>query len=153
MSTKGSAMGITEERIEHQGQLMALILRGSLPVEERIRFFTPPELSQQLAVMCHPPGHVIAPHVHLPVSREVFHTQEVLVLRRGRVRVDFYTEERQLLTRRELQAGDILLLVRGGHGFEVSETLEMIEIKQGPYVGDRDKERFSASGVQASQEG
>jgi hypothetical protein len=82
--------------------------------------------------------------VHNPVSRAVEFTQEALFLRRGRLRVDFYSEAGIYLESRELSAGDVILLIRGGHGFEVLEEIEMVEVKQGPYVGDSDKRRINA---------
>ncbi len=108
-----------------------------------ISFFTPNELSQQLAYMEHPAGHDIAPHVHNPVRREVHYTQEVLVIRKGKLRVDFYDDERIYIESHVLQAGDVILLISGGHGFKVLEDLEMFEIKQGPYAGEMDKTRFA----------
>src|SRR6185369_5395734 len=72
------------------------------------------------------------------------YTQEVLFIRRGRLRVDFYDETKQYLSSRILEAGDVILLIQGGHGFEVLEDLEMFEVKQGPYVGEVDKTRFDA---------
>ncbi len=107
-----------------------------------ISFFTPGELSQQLAYMEHPAGHLIEAHVHNPVRREVHYTQEVLVIRRGKLRVDFYSNEREYIESHVLVAGDIILLVSGGHGFKALEDLEMFEIKQGPYAGEQDKTRF-----------
>jgi hypothetical protein len=107
-----------------------------------IHFFTPSEFSQQLAYMRHPAGKVIDPHVHNPVQRQVHYTQEVLVLKAGRMRVDFYNRERNYLQSRIVEAGDVILLIEGGHGFEMLEEVEMIEVKQGPYVGDCDKTRF-----------
>jgi hypothetical protein len=104
-----------------------------------IHFFTPHEFSQQLAYMAHPTGTVIAPHVHNRVSRQVQYTQEVLLIRKGRLRVDFYDEHQRYVQSRVLQAGDVILLIEGGHGFEVLEEIEMIEVKQGPYVGPMDK--------------
>ncbi len=92
--------------------------------------------------MQHPAGKIIEPHVHNPVQREVFYTQEVLFLKRGRLRVDFYDEDRTYLESRILEAGDTILLASGGHGFEALEEIEMIEVKQGPYAGDLDKTRF-----------
>jgi hypothetical protein len=65
-----------------------------------------------------------------------------MFLRRGRLRVDFYTDQRSYLFSRELGAGDVILLVKGGHGFEVLEEVEMFEVKQGPYAGEQDKVRF-----------
>lgn len=107
-----------------------------------ISFFTPDELSQQLAYMEHPAGHDIVPHVHNPVRREVHYTQEVLVIRKGKLRVDFYDDDRTYVESHVLQAGDVILLISGGHGFKVLEDLEMFEIKQGPYAGEMDKTRF-----------
>src|SRR6185369_17650535 len=95
-----------------------------------------------LAYMHHPAGKKIEPHVHNPVQREVFYTQEVLILKRGRLRVDFYGVERNYIESRILEAGDVILLASGGHGFEALEEIEMIEVKQGPYAGDGDKTRF-----------
>lgn len=108
-----------------------------------IHFFTPNEFSQQLAYMRHTAGKVIAPHTHNHVVREVRFTQEVLFLKRGKLRVDFYDNERTYLESRILSAGDVILLASGGHGFEVLEEIEMIEVKQGPYVGEADKTRFA----------
>ena len=129
------------ERIEFEGTDLAMILRSGMR-EAGIQFFTPPDYSQQLGCMRHPAGHLIEPHVHNPVSRAVHFTQEALFLRRGRLRVDFYNEAGVYLESRELQAGDVILLIRGGHGFEVLEEIEMVEVKQGPYVGDADKTRI-----------
>lgn len=121
---------------------LALIL-GHGHRGEGIEFFTPNEFSQQLAYMNRPQGYVIAPHVHNPVPREVQFTKEVLLIKSGRVRVDFYTDARSYIESRILQAGDIILLAFGGHGFEMLEASEIIEIKQGPYAGEADKTRFS----------
>jgi mannose-6-phosphate isomerase-like protein (cupin superfamily) len=131
------------ERIEAGAQLLAIILRNEFS-EPGIHFLTPDDLSQQLAYMHHPKGKVIEPHVHNPVSRSVQFTQEVLLIRRGVLRVDFYDNDRLYTGSRLLRAGDVILLATGGHGFEVLEEIEMIEVKQGPYAGDQDKTRFPA---------
>ena len=133
------------ERITHGTKLLAVIVSHSFR-EIGVHFFTQPELSQQLAYMRHPAGKIIAPHVHNRVLREVHSTQEVLVIKRGRLRVDFYDENRCYLQSRTLVAGDTIMLVGGGHGFEVLEEIEMIEVKQGPYAGDEDKTIFVPSG-------
>ena len=99
--------------------------------------------------MHYAPGKMIPAHVHNPVWREVQYTQEVLFIKKGKLRVDFYDEQQQYLESRMLQAGDTILLITGGHGFEVVEELEMIEVKQGPYLGDQDKTRFP--GISAEQ--
>ena len=131
------------EKIEHSGQLLALIVSHCYD-EPGIRFFTPDELSQQLAYMHYPTGKVIEPHVHNPVAREVQLTQEALFIRRGKLRVDFFDEQQNYLESRVLEAGDVVLLIKGGHGFKVLEELEMFEVKQGPYTGEGDRTRFRA---------
>jgi mannose-6-phosphate isomerase-like protein (cupin superfamily) len=129
------------EWIEVDGKTVALVVRGTY--EKRgVTFFTPGTWSQQLGYMLHPGGHVIEPHVHNHHHRNVFETCEVLFIRRGRLRVDFYGEDRKYRVSRELGAGDVILLAQGGHGFEMLEEVEMIEVKQGPYAGDADKTRF-----------
>ncbi len=120
---------------------LAIIVRSDF-CEPGIRFVTPNDLSQQLAFMRHPAGKWIAPHVHNPVSREVQYTQEALFIRKGVLRVDFYDTGKRYLESRILQTGDVILLIQGGHGFQVIEEVEMIEVKQGPYVGEGDKTRF-----------
>jgi mannose-6-phosphate isomerase-like protein (cupin superfamily) len=132
---------IMTEEITHNGELLAFIVRHDYD-KPGISFFTPNDLSQQLAYMRHPAGKVIDAHVHNPVHRTVAYTQETLFIKRGRLRVDFYDDDQNYLHSRELSAGDVILLVKGGHGFEVLEELEMIEVKQGPYAGDADKTRF-----------
>jgi mannose-6-phosphate isomerase-like protein (cupin superfamily) len=129
------------EQITHEDRLLAVIVSHRFN-KPGIHFFTPNDLSQQLAYMHHPIGKVIPPHVHNAVPREVTYTQEVLFIKSGKLRVDFYTDRQNYLDSRVLEAGDVILLVTGGHGFEVIEEIEMIEVKQGPYVGERDKTRF-----------
>lgn len=133
------------QEILYNNEVLALILSADF-CESGIHFFTPDSYSQQLAYMKHPAGKTIMPHRHNSVRREVFYTQEVLLIKKGKVRVDFYSEQQQYLESRVLKAGDVILLIKGGHGFEVLEELEMIEVKQGPYVGDDDKTRFPAIG-------
>jgi mannose-6-phosphate isomerase-like protein (cupin superfamily) len=130
------------ETLKSGDQLLAVIVSGKFR-EKGIHFFTPNDLSQQLAYMRHPAGKVIDPHVHNPVSRNVHYTQEVLFIKRGKLRVDFYDNDQHYLESRILEEGDVILLATGGHGFEVLEEIEMIEVKQGPYAGDQDKTRFT----------
>ena len=129
------------EEVLHRGTLLAIILRSAYR-EPGIHFFTPNTFSQQLGFMRHPVGKIIDPHVHNHICREITYTQEVLFIRRGRLRVDFYSSDRDYLRSYVLEGGDVVLLASGGHGFEVLEEVEMIEVKQGPYTGDADKTRF-----------
>jgi mannose-6-phosphate isomerase-like protein (cupin superfamily) len=131
------------ETVTAGDQTLALIVRGSID-RPGISFFTPNDFSQQLAYMQHPAGKAIVPHTHKRVQREVTRTLEVLFVRKGRMRVDFYTDVRVYQESRVLGAGDVVLLVSGGHGFEMLEPVEMFEVKQGPYAGDQDKMTFEA---------
>ncbi|MFB3855546.1 MAG: hypothetical protein ACE148_17240 [Vicinamibacterales bacterium] len=120
---------------------IALVVRAAFD-EPGLHFFTPPAFSQQLAVMRHPKGKKLDPHVHNPVSRQVLYTQEVLFVRTGLVEVTLFNSKRKVVRRIELGAGDIILLCGGGHAFRMMEDTTMVEVKQGPYTGDSDKTRF-----------
>ena len=127
--------------IINKGQTLAIILRTTYK-EKGINFFTPNEFSQQLAYMNHPSGYEIQPHLHNAVQREVHFTKEVLFIKSGKVRVDFYDDEKNYLESRVLVSGDVILLAFGGHGFEMIDDTEIIEVKQGPYAGEADKTKF-----------
>lgn len=129
------------QEIKYNDELIAIVIRNNYD-EKGIHFLTPDDFSQQLAYMNHPKGHVIQPHYHNIVERTVRYTQETLVLKSGKLRVDFYDEEKHKVDELILESGDIILLCAGGHGFEVLEPVKMVEIKQGPYVGNMDKTRF-----------
>jgi hypothetical protein len=129
------------QRVEHNNKLLAIIIPhdSSAP---GIHFVTPPHFSQQLALMNHQAGHRIGAHSHRRVERQVFYTQEVLFIRTGKVKVDFYDDAKSRIAGCELGSGDVIMLVSGGHGFEILEETEMVEVKQGPYLGDEDKIRY-----------
>lgn len=127
--------------IEHilQGTTeLAIIVRASY-VREGITFLTPNEYSQQLGYMNRRAGYRIPAHIHNSVPRAVTFTREVLFVKSGKLRVDFYGDDREYVESCILNAGDVVLLASGGHGFEMLEDTEMIEVKQGPYAGDQDK--------------
>ena len=132
------------ENIVNGDQLIALIIRREFSAEG-INFFTPDEFSQQLAYMNRPLGYKIKPHIHNEVSRQVSLTQEVLFIKSGKVKVDFYDNNKNFLESKILLKGDVILLASGGHGFEMLEDCEMIEVKQGPYSGDMDKVVFDVN--------
>tara|TARA_B100001248_G_scaffold222344_1_gene178821 strand:+ start:214 stop:615 length:402 start_codon:yes stop_codon:yes gene_type:complete len=129
------------EYFKNEDELYAIILRNDYH-KDGISFFTDDYLSQQLAYMSHPKGKVIEPHIHKNIERQVFYTQEVLLIKEGKLKVNFFDDNKKYLESRILNGGDVILLIKGGHGFEVIENLKMIEVKQGPYLGDNDKIRF-----------
>ncbi|MCW1300564.1 MAG: hypothetical protein QXZ25_04505 [Candidatus Bathyarchaeia archaeon] len=120
---------------------IALVIRADYE-ETGIHFFTPDSFSQQVAYMRHPKGHKIGAHVHNMIQRQVIYTQEVLIIRKGKVRVKLYNSKKEFICDRILSDGDLILLCGGGHSFEFLEDTSMIEIKQGPYAGEADKTRF-----------
>lgn len=129
------------EKIIENNLLLAIIIRSDYQ-KEGIEFFTNDNDSQQLGYMNRPEGYVIEPHRHNLVPREVHLTQEVLFIKSGKVRVDFYNNQQDYIKSAILEKGDVILLSDGGHGFKMLEKTEMIEVKQGPYCGDEDKVRF-----------
>lgn len=129
------------KQIEHNGKILAIIISNDYS-KDGVEFFTPNDFSQQLAYMKHPKGKRIDAHTHNIVPREVSYTKEVLVIRKGKLRVDFYEDDKTYIESHIVNQGDIILLAFGGHGFECLEEVEMVEIKQGPYLGEQDKVRF-----------
>jgi len=129
------------EKLVNKGEIISIIIRANYK-SENIEFFTPDDFSQQMAYMNREKDYVIPPHIHNPVKREVIYTQEVLFIKSGKVRVDYFDDDRNYLESRVLNQGDVVLLSGGGHGFYMIEDSEIIEVKQGPYSGDRDKTRF-----------
>jgi hypothetical protein len=131
------------EHIELNSKTLAIIVKASFQ-SDGINFLTPDDYSLQLAVMNRPAGYHIQPHVHRLIDRRTQLTQEVLVIRKGKLRVDFYDDNQVYYTSRMLEKGDVILLTSGGHGFEITEDTEIIEVKQGPFIPDMDKIRFQA---------
>tara|TARA_B100000941_G_C28241740_1_gene416860 strand:- start:118 stop:546 length:429 start_codon:yes stop_codon:yes gene_type:complete len=129
------------EKIVIKNELFAIIIRKEFK-KDGIEFFTPNEFSQQLAYMRRPSGYKIEPHLHQNVKKEIKFTQEVLFIRSGKIRVDFYDNNKDYQQSTNLNEGDIILLSKGGHGFKVLEECEIIEVKQGPYDETNDKTRF-----------
>jgi hypothetical protein len=132
------------ETIKHNDTVLSVIIRANYK-SEGIEFFTPQDYSQQLGYMNRKKGYAIPPHRHNLVERKVLLTQEVLYIKSGKVRVDFYDDDQEYIESRVVEQGDVILLATGGHGFEMLEDSEMIEVKQGPYCGEEDKVRFSAA--------
>lgn len=129
------------ETIQWQEQIIAVIVRAGYDVEG-IKFLTPNEFSLQLGHMRRPAGYQVVPHTHNPVNRHTVGTQEVLFLKRGRIRVDFYTFDQAYVESRELTAGDLILLAGAGHGIDVLEEATIVEVKNGPFIEGADKGRF-----------
>ena len=132
------------ELIEHilwNERPLAYIIRAELLPEETT-FLTPPSFKQQVGFVVYPDGGEIQRHVHRPLERHLIGTSEVLIVRKGRCEIDIYNDDRQLVATKEMKTGDIMLMVGGGHGFRMLEDTVFLEVKQGPYTGLEEKERF-----------
>lgn len=130
------------ENLTHNGTHLAIIIRRDHQ-QDGIEFFTKDTDPLQIGYMSRKKDYVIQPHVHNPVERTITHTHEVLYIKSGVVRIDFYTSEKQYIRSTKVYEGDVVLLTDGGHGFKMLENAEIIEVKQGPYVGNIDKQRFN----------
>jgi hypothetical protein len=129
------------EKIFWEEQCLAYIIRASF-LPERTTFLTPPDYKQQVGYVVYPAGGEIQRHVHRPLERHLVGTSEVLLVRQGCCEVDIYNNDHLLVATRELREGDIMLMVGGGHGFRMVDDTVLIEVKQGPYTGIDEKERF-----------
>ena len=131
------------ENIKHKKKLYALIVRKKFRIKSGVNFFTPQEETQQFGYMKHKKNHLIMPHKHNKRLTKILITTEVIILFKGILRVDFYGKKNEYLFSKKVYAGDIIMLVNGGHGFKVLKNVEMLEVKQGPYSLAADKVKFN----------
>ena len=129
------------ETITWNDKTLAYIVRAE-ECPDKTTFLTPQNLNLQLGFVVYPAGGEVKRHVHLPLERSTIGTSEALFIRKGRCEVDFYDNNKQLVTTRKLREGDVVLMVEGGHGFRMLEDTVFLEVKQGPYTGLGEKERF-----------
>jgi hypothetical protein len=121
--------------------LTSIIIRREYTPTETT-FVTTPDLAQQVGFVVYPADGVIKRHIHKNVDRQNISSSEALIVRQGRLEIDIYDQSKRLLATRELQAGDFVLMVSGGHGFRILENAILLEVKLGPYAGAMDKELF-----------
>lgn len=128
-------------KVQHQGIELGSIVKSTYH-SNGIGFFSNDNDGLQLGYMNRPDDYIIAPHTHNKIKREVFFTEEILFIRSGMVRVDFYDDNQQYIESHIARSGDIVILKAGGHGFKIIERADIFEVKQGPYLGAHDKVRF-----------
>jgi hypothetical protein len=129
------------DKIQVGETILGIVIRDSYK-DKGLHFFTPEDFTQQLAYMNHPKDHVVRPHFHNAIQRVIHNTMEILFIKSGKIRLDFYDDKRSYLESRLLEKGDIVLLSGGGHGLVMLEDSEIVEVKQGPFVGVQEKTRF-----------
>jgi hypothetical protein len=123
------------EEIKFNNNLLAVIVRCGFSYDGA-KFITENHITQQVAHLSYKSGHNIPSHYHHPWERTVMNTLEVLIIKRGKIRVDFYSSLGAYYFSRILSEKDTILFISGGHGFEILEDVDMLEIKQGPYIKD-----------------
>jgi len=131
----------TVETIWQNQMPLAYVVRAGA-TEATTAFFTSDDAAFQAGFVVYPAGGSVVPHLHLPVVRTVVGTSEFLMVRQGRCIVDLYGDDRALVASRELTTGDLVISLGGGHGFRMLEDTVLFEVKQGPYGGQAEKERF-----------
>lgn len=129
------------EIIAKDGMELCYIVRHEL-APDATTFVTPPDYKQQVGFVVYPAGGEVQRHLHLPLERHLVGTSEALFVRKGRCVVDVYDDAKELVASRAVKAGDLVLMVGGGHGFRMLEDTVFIEVKQGPYLDCEEKERF-----------
>ncbi len=129
------------EEVGAAGRPLVLIVRQKFQPDQT-NFVTDDSLPMQVGFIVYPEGGEVGRHVHVPLERSLVGTSEVLLVRSGRCEMDVYDDERALVATRELAAGDVVVIFGGGHGFRMLEDTTFLEVKQGPYTGLDEKERF-----------
>ena len=130
------------EKIIYKKKLYAIIVKGKYRNKKGLTFFTPNNATQQFGYINHKKDYIIKPHKHKKRLTKILTTTEVILILKGSLRVDFYTESMKYLFSKIINKGDIILLASGGHGFKVLKDAQMIEVKQGPYSLSKDKIKF-----------
>lgn len=135
------------EKIMDGDLTLAIVIREE-NWEEGLNFVSSDEDYQQAGIWGYNKSKKLAPHIHLIAPRKVLRTQEVVFIKEGRIRADIYTEKEEFLKSVELEKGDTILLLNGGHGYEILEdNTKVLEVKNGPYVGaDKDRKRIFGGG-------
>jgi uncharacterized protein YjlB len=128
------------ENIEWKGEAIALILRRGYDVDG-VTFITSKDEAIQLGILKHRRGARIKAHVHRNQPRTISEVHEVLHVQYGKVEAEFYGSNGKKVASAILDSGDTILLLSGGHGFNILEDCKIIEVKQGPYYGvEEDKQ-------------
>lgn len=131
----------TLDEISWKGKTLAYILKAD-KFPDKTTFFSKSEANLQVGCVVYGDNSEIPKHLHKPVKRNLDRTEEVLILREGKCILDIYNNNKEKVTSRNLSSGDVIILVAGGHGFRVTKKTVLLEIKQGPYFGVEEKERF-----------
>jgi len=109
---------------------------------ERSTFFTDDSKDFQAAVFNLKGGEKIQRHIHNKNVRKVETTSEAIYIVNGKIEVEIYDNSKNFIKKIDVNRGQLILLIQGGHAMNVLEDSKFFEIKQGPYIEKNDKERF-----------
>jgi len=129
-----------KEIIQDKDKIIAIILRsGDFP--EGLNFHNSNDDFVIVSTWNYPKGRKSSTHSHRIAERTTNLTQEMIYLKKGKVRAKFYSEDDKLLKEVILNEGDLIIILAGGHGFETLEdNTQVIEARNGPYLGiEKDK--------------
>lgn len=122
---------------------LAIIFNRDTELKKGHNFLTEPKENLQIGVINEEKGHSVKPHVHYPVERKIYGTQEMLYVEKGRLKVIFFSDSGEKVCEEILNPGELVILLRGGHGFEFLDDARIIYSKQGPYIDkETDKKLF-----------
>jgi len=128
-------------KIYHEEQLLAVIIKLE-DIDKEKNFVTNNEEDFQVASFNLKNGEKILNHYHPKQERKIFSTSEMITLIEGKIKINIFDFEENLVHSETLTSGDSVALLRAGHGIEIIENSKFIESKQGPYVEKSDKVRF-----------
>jgi hypothetical protein len=135
-------MNTNIQKIAKGNQIYAIVIRQSLP-QEGYNFISDDKDSLQVGVNHYAANTTNKPHFHLPLERALQDTLEVLHIDFGKCLLYIYDENQTRFFDTEIQTGDTLILLKGGHSLKILEKTKIIEVKQGPYLGpQKDKVVF-----------
>ena len=127
------------EVIERDGKRYAEIIWAGTSVEKST-FFSPAGSSFQFGLLAHEADFNEPAHYHPVIERKIDDLQQMFVVQRGVIAVDFFTDNGERFREIVLRSGDAITLIHGVHSVRVLETMQCVSVKQGPFLGaDRDK--------------
>ena len=128
--------------IKYKKKLFAIIIKSNKIKKNGTNFISPKNFTHQVGFINRPKGYFIKPHTHKNFPRKINNTSEVLFVKSGIIRVDFYSNKKKYIFSKLLKKEDLIILNDGSHGFKVLKKCKLIEVKQGPFFKSLDKIRF-----------
>ena len=128
--------------IKYKKKLFAIIIKSKEIKKNGTNFVSPKSFTHQVGFINRPKGYFIKPHTHKNFTRKINKTSEVLFVKSGIIRVDFYSNKKKYIFSKLLKKEDLIILNDGSHGFKVLKKCKLIEVKQGPYKPSKDKVKF-----------